>query len=116
MQKFTEVNESKKFFADPRIIKRYANFIIPLYITGDLKCEARLIDEWLLMNTSKEKLKNIDMICELEILAVRNVLDASPVTPSGYNQLRLDIGNRCIKLERFLRKYLIALKTDFVTQ
>ena len=118
MQKFTELdlNENKKFFADPRIIKRYASYIIPLYVTGDLKCEPRLLDEWFLMNMSKEKVKNLDMVSDLEILAVRNVLDSSPITPNGYTQLKLDINNKCLKLERFLRKNYLTLKTDFITQ
>ena len=104
MLKFSELNEAKKFYPDARIIKLYASFIIPLYINGDLKCEQRMLDEWLEMNKSREKFKNEDMVCDLEILAVRQVIE-NPLSQSGYNLLRLDINNKCPKLERFLRKY-----------
>ena len=104
MLKFSQLNEAKKFYPDPRIIKIYASYIIPLYLQGELKCEVRLIDEWLEMNKSREKFKNEDTICEFEILAVKQIFD-NPISQTGYNQLRLDINNKCVKLEKFLRKF-----------
>lgn len=111
MIKFTELNESKKFFPDPSIVKRYASYIIPLYLQGELKCEEKWIDEWLEMNKTKEKMKNINMVTDLEILAIKNILD-SPTTINGYNQLKLEIENKCPKLEKFLRKYY-QMKKEF---
>ena len=105
MQKFTKINESKRFFPDPSIVKRYAGFIIPLYISGELKCDEKLLDEWLEMNKSKEKSKFSNFISDLEIMAVKNVLE-NPTTPIGFNQIKSELDNKCPKLERFLRKFI----------
>jgi len=104
MLKFSQLNESKKFFPDPSIIKRYAAFIIPLYISGELKCDEKLLDEWLEMHKSKERIKNIGMICELEILAVKQILE-NPTTTTGFTQLKDELEKKCPKLEKFMRKY-----------
>jgi len=90
MKKFSQINESKNFLPDPSIIKKYASFIIPLYLQGELTCDAKLIDEWLEMNKSKEKEKNRNMVSDLEIKAVKNVL-SNPLSPTGYNELKLEI-------------------------
>ena len=47
MKKFSKINEAKLFIADPSIVKRYAAFIMPLYITGRVKCDENLLDEYL---------------------------------------------------------------------
>lgn len=109
MLKFSEINEAKKFFPDPSIIKRYASFIIPLYLNGELKCDEKLIDEWLEMHKSKERVKNIGMICDLEILAVKQIFD-NPTTTTGFNQLKEELEKKCPKLEKFMRKYYINTK------
>lgn len=106
MRKFSKINENKYFTADPSIIKKYASRIIPLYITGELKAEVRLIDEWLDLNRSNVYHKNKNIVCDLEILAIKNILD-SPMTATGYIQLTTDIDNKCYKLERFLRPFYI---------
>lgn len=108
MQKFTE---SVKFIPDPSIIKKYASFIIPFYITRELKCDVKLIDEYLDMFSSKNFTKNTNMISELEILACKNIID-DPMTPQGYQQLKNDIENKCYKLEIFLKKN-ISIKYEF---
>jgi hypothetical protein len=104
MIKFSQINESKNFLPDPSIIKKYASFIIPLYIQKELTCDPKLIDEWLEMNKDKEREKNRNMVCDLEVKAIKNILD-SPLTPSGYNQLKIEIEKKCPKLEVFLRKF-----------
>lgn len=105
MKKFSQINEAKFFTADPSVIKKYAARIIPLYITGDLPCkDRRIIDEWLEMNKSSEVHKNANIICDLEIMAIKNILD-NPMTQSGYNQLVAEIDSKCPKLERFLRPF-----------
>jgi hypothetical protein len=104
MLKFTQMNEGKKFYPDPSIIKKYASFIIPLYLQGALECENKLIDEWLEMNKSKEREKNKNIVCDLEIKALKNIFD-DPLSENGYNKIRLDIEKKCVKLEIFLRKY-----------
>lgn len=111
MRKFTQINEGKNFISDPSIIKRYASYIIPLYLQGELKCEDRLIDEWLDMNHSREKEKNRNFVCDLEILAVKNLFD-NPMNQSGYIQLKTEIENKCPRLEVFLRKFYTK-KIDF---
>ena len=106
MKKFSQINEAKIFTPDPSVIKKYAARIIPLYITGDLPLkDPKLLDEWLEMNKTREAHKNENIICDLEILAIKNVLD-SPLTSMGYEQLRSEIDNKCPKLERFMRPYL----------
>jgi hypothetical protein len=104
MLKFSQINESKNFIPDPSIIKKYASFIIPLYLQGELECENKLIDEWLEMNKSKERDLNRNMICDLEIKAIKQVLE-NPMTQSGFKELRKEIEKKCPKLESFLRKF-----------
>ena len=104
MLKFTQIDESKSFIPDPSVIKKYASFIIPLYIPGELICKDDLLDEYLDMNKEKNKEKNRNMICDLEILAIKNLFD-NPMTISGYNELISDVEKKCVKLETFLRKY-----------
>jgi len=104
MLKFSQINEGKSFYPDPSIIKKYASFIIPLYIQGELECDDKLIDEWLEMNKSKEKQKNKNMICDLEVKAIKNIFD-NPLTPSGYEDIKIEIEKKCPKLEVFLRKF-----------
>jgi len=96
MLKFSQINEAKNFFPDPSIIKKYASFIIPLYLTGELECDEKYITEWLEMNKAKERHKNKNIICDLEIIAIKNI--------SGYEKLKTDIEKKCVKLEAFLRK------------
>lgn len=106
MLKFSDkVNEAKKFSPDPSIIKKYASFIIPLYITGELKCQPNLLTEYLEMNKPVSYEKNRNIICDLEVEAIKQVLD-NPMTKNGYEQLEYELVNKCIKLERFLRTYL----------
>jgi hypothetical protein len=106
MKKFSQINEAKIFTPDPSIIKKYAARIIPLYITGDLIVkDAKLIDEWLEMYKSNQAHKNANIICDLEIIAIKNIFD-SPLTSNGYTQLVTDIDNKCPRLERFLRPYI----------
>lgn len=110
MKKFTEINESKYFTPDPSIIKKYAARIIPFYITGELKLkDVRFLDEWLDMYKNSERHKNENIVCDLEIEAIKNVLD-NPMNPNGYKQLVDDIDNKCVKLERFLRPFIINFK------
>jgi thiamine pyrophosphokinase len=111
MKKFTEINEAKFFTADPSIIKKYAARIIPFYITGELSCkDQRLIDEWLEMNKSNQKHQNENNVCDLEIMAVKAVLDLSPLTQNGYTALFNEIDNRCPRLERFTRNIIQNFK------
>lgn len=111
MLKFSQINEGKKFYPDPSVIKRYASYIIPLYIQGELKCDDRLIDEWLEIHKSKEREKNEMMICDLEILAVKNIID-NPISQNGYLLLKREIDEKCPKLEKFLRKFLQKTKDE----
>ena len=55
MQKFTKLDEAKKFMPDPTLLKSYASFIIPLYITGHIKIEDNLLDEYLEMNKKSNR-------------------------------------------------------------
>jgi hypothetical protein len=111
MEKFSIINERKLFITDPSIIKKYASFIIPFYITGELICDRKLIDEYLEMNKTSQREKSANLICDLEVLAVKQILD-SPLTPRGYDQLKADIEKGCIKLEKFIKKRLMT-KTEF---
>ncbi len=104
MKKFSKINEDKHFTADPSIIKKYAAKIIPLYITGDLKTDPKFIEEWLDINRPSVYHKNLNIVCDLEIIAIKNILD-NPMSQSGYSQLVSDIDNKCLKLERFLRPF-----------
>ncbi len=102
MQKFTE---SVKFIPDPSIIKKYASYIIPLYLTREIKCDTKLIDEYLEMYQGANFEKNTNMISDLEILAVKNIFD-DPLTSQGFQQIKNDLHNKSAKLEMFLRKNL----------
>jgi hypothetical protein len=104
MQKFTQINEGKNFVPDPSVIKKYASYIIPLYITGELKCDRKLVDEWLLMYKASEIEKNRNLVSDLEILAIKNIF-ATPLSQPGYSDLMRDINNKCPKLEAFLKKH-----------
>ena len=44
------------------------------------------------------------MVCDLEIKAIKNIF-SSPLTFSGYNDLKVEIEKKCPKLEIFLRKF-----------
>ncbi len=109
IKKFSTLNESKIFMVDPSIVKKYASFIIPLYLNGKLKCDENLIDEYLEMNKKSVKSKNANIICDLEILAVKNIFD-SPIGQSGYENLEKEIAAKCPKLEKFLRNYITDSK------
>jgi hypothetical protein len=104
MLKFSKINESKTFIPDPSVIKKYASFIIPLYIQGELTCKDELLDEYLEMNKDKNKDKNRNMVSDLEILAIKNLFD-NPMTNSGYIELVNEIEKKCPKLESFLKKF-----------
>ena len=105
MEKFTKVVESKRFIPDPSILKKYASYIIPLYLNGTLKCDEKLLDEYLELYKSSNKYKNVNMVTDLEIMAIKNIFD-NPTTISGFNQMKLDVDNKCTKLQNFLRKHL----------
>lgn len=107
IKKFEIVNESKIFMADPSIIKTYASRIIPFYITGELKCDEKYLDEWLEMNKSKNKEDNTNVVCDLEVKAVRAVIGSDPTTHNGYLILRDDIERKNEKLERFIKKIIM---------
>ena len=106
MKKFSEIKESKYFLPDPSVIKIYASYIIPFYLTGKIKCDDRLIEEYLEMNRKVNKNKSPNIVLEIEVLAVKLVLE-NPLTQTGYENLLKEINNKCPKLERFLRKYYI---------
>jgi hypothetical protein len=63
------------------------------------------------MNKTTQRAKSANLICDLEVLAVKQILD-NPLTPRGYDQLRQDIEKGCIKLERYLKKKL-QIKMEF---
>ena len=105
MEKFTKVVESKRFMPDPSILKKYASFIIPLYLNGQLKCDVKLIDEYLELYKSTNKYKNVNTVTDLEIMAIKNIFD-NPTTITGFGQLKTDVENKCTKLQKFLRKNL----------
>jgi hypothetical protein len=105
MEKFTKVLESKRFIPDPSIIKKYASYIIPLYLNGILKCEDKLLDEYLELYKGGNRFKNANTVTDIEILAIKNIFE-NPTTLSGFTQLKSDIENKCVKLQNFLRKYL----------
>ena len=99
------MDEAKKFMPDPTLLKSYASFIVPLYITGHIKIEDSLLDEYLEMNKKSNRFQNSKVVCDLEIEAVKNVLD-NPTTINGFTQLKKEIEDGCPKLNLFLRRYL----------
>jgi len=105
MQKFSKIDEAKRFLPDPSLLKKYASFIIPLYVNGNLKGDESLIDEYLEMNKKSNKYQNSNVVCDLEIDAIKNILD-NPTTISGFNQLKKEIEDGCPKLQQFLRKFV----------
>lgn len=106
MKKFSEVNEAKIFIADPTIIKKYASYIIPLFLNGSVPYDDRLLDEWLEMNKRANKHKFENYVTDLEVFAVKQVLE-NPLTQSGFEKLRQEIDYKCPKLERYLRQFYI---------
>ena len=104
MQKFTKIDESKRFIPDPSLLKKYASFIIPLYINGNIKIEDSLLDEYLEMNKKSNRYQNSNVVCDLEIEAVKKILE-NPTTISGFTQLKREIEDGCPKLQTFLRKF-----------
>jgi hypothetical protein len=110
MQKFSKIDEAKKFLPDPTLLKSYASFIIPLYIIGVLKTEDGLIDEYLDMNKKTNRNQNQNVVCDLEIDAIKNILD-NPTTIAGFAQLKKEIEDGCPKLQIFLRKYQQKVET-----
>ena len=44
------------------------------------------------------------MICDLEIMAVKQIID-NPLTTTGFTQLKEELEKKCPKLEKFMRKY-----------
>ena len=105
MQKFSKIDESKRFLPDPSLLKKYASFIIPLYLNGKIKCDESLLDEYLEMNKKSQKYQNSNVVCDLEIDSIKNILD-NPTTINGFSQLKKDIEDGCPKLQQFLKKYL----------
>jgi hypothetical protein len=104
MQKFTKIDEAKRFMPDPSLLKKYASFIIPLYIIGKLKTEDNLLDEYLDMNKKTNKYQNSNIVSDLEIDAIKNILE-NPTTISGFSQLKKEIEDGCPKLQTFLKKF-----------
>ena len=104
MKKFSTMNEGKIFMPDPSVIKSYASYIIPLYLTGKIKCDEKLLDEYLEMNKRANRVKSPNVVLDIEILAVKAIIE-SPLSQSGYENLLKEIQNKCPKLEKFLRVY-----------
>jgi hypothetical protein len=113
MKKFSKINEAKYFSPDPSVIKRYAGFIIPLYIFGKLKCEEAFLDEYLELYKKGVKDKNMNVICDLEVMAVKFVIGETPMNAAGYETLKKELEKGCPKLEKFLRSYIIDQKTYY---
>jgi hypothetical protein len=104
MKKFTQkIDEGKTFVVDPTLIKTYASFVIPFYISGKLKCDYRLVDEWLEMHKNQNSAKFANYVYDIEIMAVKAVLE-NPMTQAGYENLQKEVASKCPKLERFLRQ------------
>ena len=74
MKKFSTMNEGKIFMPDPSVIKAYASYIIPLYLTGKIKCDEKLLDEYLEMNKKVNKIKSPNVVLDIEIMAIKAVL------------------------------------------
>jgi hypothetical protein len=98
------MNEGKIFMPDPSIIKTYASYIVPLYLTGKIKCDEKLLDEYLEMNKRANRVKSPNVVLDIEIMAVKAVIE-SPLSQTGYDNLLKEIQNKCPKLEKFLRQY-----------
>ena len=111
MEKFSLILEGKKFMPNPELLKKYAGFIIPLYLDRTLTCDKSLIDEYLEMFRSAQFDKNKSIVSDLEILALKN-LYSNPLSQSSYVEIKNDITNKCKKLETFLRKHFIEIKFD----
>jgi hypothetical protein len=105
MEKFTKVVESKRFIPDPSILKKYAAYIVPLYLNGLIKCDEKLIDEYLDLYKTANKYKNLNTVTDLEIAAIKNIFE-NPTTITGFGQVKSDVENKCVKLQNFLKKYL----------
>jgi hypothetical protein len=107
MKKFSnEINEGKIFIPDPSVLKKYAAFVIPLYITGKVKCDEVLLDEYLELYKKGVKVKNANVISDLEVAAVKLVLQENPMTQGGYETFKKEIENKCPRLEKFLKVYI----------
>lgn len=111
MEKFTQVVEAKRFMPDPSVLKQYAAYILPLYLNGQLKCDAKLLDEYLELYKSQNRYKNVSVVCDLEIVAVKNVID-NPLSINGFSNLKNDINNNFPKLQSFLKKHLQSISVD----
>lgn len=111
MQKFSRIDEAKYFTPDPSIIKKYAAFVIPLYLNGKIKCDEVLMDEYLELYKKAVKYKNANVICDLEVAAIKLVIQENPMTAGGYEQFRKEIENKCPKLEKFLKSWVNDPKT-----
>jgi hypothetical protein len=105
MQKFSKIDESKKFIPDPILLKKYAAFIIPLYVNKILKIDDNLLDEYLDMYKKSNYNQNSNQVSDLEIDAIKNIFD-NPTTINGFNQLKKEIEEGCPKLHSFLKKHL----------
>jgi hypothetical protein len=57
------------------------------------------------MYKSSQKHKNENVVCDLEIIAVKQVL-SDPLTKAGYTQLVDDIDRKFEKLEKFIKNTL----------
>lgn len=104
MQKFTKLEESKKFIPDAKLLKSYAAYIIPLYINKLLKIDDSLLNEYLEMNKKTNSYQNTNFVSDLEIEAIKSVLE-NPTTINGFSQLKKEVEGGCPKLQNFLRKY-----------
>jgi len=114
MKKFSAINEAKYFTPDPSVLKKYAAFVIPLYLSGKIKCDEVLLDEYLELYKKAVKSKNMNVICDLEIQAVKLVLQENPMTAGGYEQFKKEIDNKCPRLEKFLKTYFNDPKTFLI--
>ncbi len=106
MQKFSQIYEGKSFIPDPSIIKKYAAYIMPLYFTGKLRYDDQFMDEYLELNKKGVKNKSMNIVCDLEIQAVKAVIQENPMSSGGYETLKKEIENKCPRLEKFLRTYI----------
>ena len=104
MQKFTKLEESKKFIPDVRLLKSYAAFIIPLYINKSIKTDDSLLNEYLEMNKKANVYQNNNFVSDLEIEAIKNILE-NPTTINGFSQLKKEVEGGCPKLQNFLKKF-----------